>query len=106
MKAIASLKLIEQQAHVLAKENKKSEPGIKKILWFPDSKEVRLVMLEDDLPRSISKTVEPFYFSPSRVDKLPARSGIALIRTDEKGKLKLPEGWGNWGKAKELVSAK
>lgn len=98
--------IIQRQAQALAKENKKAEPGIKKILWFPDSKEVRLVMLEDDLPRSISKTVEPFYFSPSQADKLPARSGIALIRTDEKGKLKLPEGWGSWGKAKELEAAK
>lgn len=96
--------IIQRQAQVLAKENKLAEPGIKKILWFPDNKEVRLVMLEDDLPRSISKTVEPFYFGPSRADKLPARSGIALIRTDEKGKLKLPEGWGSWEKAKELAA--
>lgn len=106
MATLTALKMIERQAQVLAKENKKAEPGIKKILWFPDSKEVRLVVLEDDLPRSASKSVEPFYFGPSRADKLPARSGIALIRTDELGRLKLPEGWGNWKKAKELKEAK
>ncbi|MDP2808443.1 MAG: hypothetical protein Q8O74_09955, partial [bacterium] len=66
----------------------------------------RLVVLEDDLPRSASDTVEPFYFGPSKIDKLPARSGIALIRSDEQGKLKLPKGWGDWKKAKVLESAK
>jgi hypothetical protein len=89
-------------ALVLAKENRQSEPGITRILWFPDDREVRLVEVEDGLPASSGEQVEPFYFGASPADLFPLPSGIALIRPDEVGKLRLPDGWGDWADAEEL----
>lgn len=94
--------MIEAQALKLAQDNKKAEPGIKKIYWFPDDEEIRLVELEDDLVPALSGHVEPFYFGPSPEDDLVAPSGIALIRTDEFRDLKLPKDWGSWDDAIEL----
>ncbi len=94
---------IEKQAKRLAMENKKGEPEIKKIYWFPDVDEVRLLEIEDDFVTSASGAVEPFYFNASPKDDLPAPSGIAIIRTDEYKKLALPQDWGSWEDARELV---
>ena len=89
-------------ALILAKENRQSEPGITRILWFPDDREVRLVGVEDGLPASSGEQVEPFYFGASPADLFPLPSGIALIRPDEVGRLRLPDGWGDWADAEEL----
>ncbi len=97
---------ILEQAKTLARENQEAEPGIKKVLWFPDDREVHLVEIEDTVAPSLSGDVEPFYFDSSPQDELPAPSGIAIIRSDELGKLRLPEGWGNWDDARELELAK
>jgi hypothetical protein len=93
---------IERQARVQAKEHKKGDPAIRKVLWFPDDKEVRLVAVEDNLPLTLSGEVEPFYFEPSLKYDMPAWRALAIIRTDEVGGLKLPEGWGTWDDAVEL----
>ena len=93
---------IRNQAVKLAHENKEAEPGIRKIYWFPDGREIRLVELEDELVPALSGHVEPFYFGPSPRDGLTAPSGIAIIRTDEFGNLDLPKEWGSWGDAVEL----
>lgn len=93
---------IREQAILLARENKKAEPGITKVYWFPDDQEVRLIELEDEIPPSVSGVVEPFYFGPSVCDNLPAPSGVALIRSDEFRRLDLPEDWGDWDRAQEL----
>jgi hypothetical protein len=93
---------IEQQARDLARDNKRAEPGIKEVYWVPDETEVRLIEVEDDIAPSLGGDLEPFYFPPSPEDKLPAPSAIALIRTDEFGKLRLPEGWGDWSKVRRL----
>ncbi|MFH0926181.1 MAG: hypothetical protein V1872_11250 [bacterium] len=95
-------KEIEAQAKRLAKENKKSDPQIVKIYWFPNDTEVRLVEIEDDFITSASGIVEPFYFDASPEDNLPAPSGLAIIRCDEYKKLSLPKDWGNWDDAQEL----
>ena len=94
--------VIRQQALLLATENKRAEPGITKVYWFPDEKEVRLLELEEGIPPSPSDVVEPFRFAPSIRDQLPAPSGVALIRPDEFRKLNLPEDWGGWDSALEL----
>jgi hypothetical protein len=93
---------IKKQAIELARENKKAEPEISKAYWFPDDKEVRLIELEDNVVTSASGYVEPFYFDSSPSDSIPVPSGIAIIRTDEYKKIKLPENWGNWEDAEEL----
>jgi hypothetical protein len=93
---------IRELAMSLARENKKAEPGITRVYWFPDEREVRLIELEDGIPPSAGGAVEPFYFEPSLRDGLPAPSAIALIRSDEFRQLDLPDGWGDWESAWEL----
>jgi len=98
-----NMQKIKEQAILLAQANKKAEPGIKKVYWFPDDREVRLIEVEDEIPPSIGDVIEPFYFDPSLQDDLPAPSGVALIRSDEIRRLQLPQGWGDWDHAEELV---
>ena len=93
---------IRKQAKELARDNKKAEPSIIKVYWFPHDKEVRLVELTDLVPESDDKELHPFFFRPSPQDNLPAPSGIAMIRPDEYGQLKLPDDWGGWDDAEEL----
>lgn len=93
---------IERQARFLAEEGRKAEPGMQAVYWFPDDSEVRLVELVANIPLTLSGEVEPFYFRKSLEDKMPAPSALAMIRPDELGKLKLPEGWGTWDNAREL----
>lgn len=99
----AARKHVHTVALVLAQDNKRAEPGITKVLWFPHDLEVRLVEIEDNLPASATGQVEPFYFDASPVDGVSAPSGIALIRPSEEGKLRLPDGWGDWASAVELT---
>lgn len=91
---------IYEQAKSLAMENKKVEPGIQNVFWFPDSVEVRLIEIEDIVPPSCDGLVEPFYFSST--NKIKAPSAIAVIRSDEYKKLTLPQGWGGWNDAQEI----
>lgn len=94
---------IREQAEILAQEGKKSEPGITKIYWFPHDSEVRLIQLDDMTPICISGEVEAFYFDPTPEEGITAPSGIAIIRSDEFGKLALPADWGDWEDGEELV---
>ena len=93
---------VERQAKLLAKENREAEPEISKVLWFPDDNEVRLVELHSAVPSSDDGQVHPYFFRPSPADRLPAPSGVALIKPDEFGHLKLPVDWGDWNSAVEL----
>jgi hypothetical protein len=94
--------VVEEQARLLAAENRRSEPDISRIFWFPDEQEVRLVEIMEQVPACTEGEVQPFYFRPAPQHNLPAPSGIAMIRADEFGKLRLPQGWGDWGDAVEL----
>lgn len=93
---------IEQQARLLAADNRQAEPDITGVFWFPDEREVRLVELTDQVPANGDGEVRPFYFQPSPNDGLPLPSGIAMIRPDEFGRLRLPADWGNWEDAVAL----
>ena len=93
---------IKRQALLLARENKKAEPGIQSIYWIPSTTEVRLIEVETNTVKCLSGTVEPFYFDPAPAVGLTATSGVALIRPDEFGKLDLPESWGSWEDAELL----
>jgi hypothetical protein len=95
-------KSIEEQARFLAADNRKAEPSIKKIYWFPHSDELRLVELLDEVPASQDVQVRPFYFRASPEDGLSVVSSIAMIRPEEFGKLQLPKDWGDWSEAIEL----
>jgi len=93
---------IEQQARLLAVDNRKAEPDITRVFWFPDESEVRLIELTEQIPIGAEGEVLPFYFRPSPRHHLPAPSAIAMIRPGEFGKLKLPMGWGSWDNAIEI----
>ena len=93
---------IREEARLLARENKRSDPHITRVFWFPDTKEVRLIELDATMPRSPGDTVEPFYFGASTEHHLHHPSGIALIRPEEYRQLLLPSDWGTWDDAEEL----
>ncbi len=84
---------IKKQARSLAEENRKADPAIEKVYWFPDGGEVRLVELSEEVPESEDGVLHPFYFQCSPQDNLPAPSGIAIIRPEEFRKLEMPDGW-------------
>src|SRR3990172_8768214 len=94
---------IEAQTRNLARANKKAEPAIEKIYWFPSRMEIRLVELEENMVPALSGRVEPFYFRPSPQDGFTVPFAIAIIRTKEFGKLRLPRGWGKGTDAVELA---
>ena len=93
---------VKRQAKLLAAENRRAEPDIRMIYWFPHEKEVRLLELTPTIPASGDGRVHPFHFQPKPDLDLHAPSGIALIRPDEFGKLDLPTDWGDWGSAVPL----
>jgi hypothetical protein len=94
---------IEEQALLLAKENKDAEPDIAAVYWFPNEQEVRLIEIMPSIVSSTNGRVTPFYFRADPGSGLPAPSGIALIRPEEFRKLKLPDDWGDWDEAKLIV---
>jgi hypothetical protein len=93
---------IERQARLLATDNRRAEPQITQIYWFPDDNEVRLVEVLPTVPASGDGRVHPYFFRPSPIDNLPAPSGVALVRPDEVRQAQLPPNWGNWNDAVEL----
>lgn len=97
-----SREIIKRQAELLAGENRKAEPSITRIYWFPDDHEVRLVELISTVPRADDGRVHPFYFRANAEEDLPAPTGIALIRPEEFRQLSLPEKWGGWEAAVSL----
>jgi hypothetical protein len=92
----------EKQARAMAAENRQTNPDITTILWFPDDQEIRFVELTDEVPIYIDEELSPFYFRASPEDDLPLPTAIAMIRPNERGKLKLPAEWGDWNDAVEL----
>jgi hypothetical protein len=84
---------IEQQARLLAADNRQAEPSIEAIYWFPHAREVRLVEITPVVPLNGGDILAPFYFPPSPEHDLPAPSSVAMIRPSEWKKLRLPRGW-------------
>ena len=91
-----------EMAKYLAEENRKDDPSVKRVVWFPDPSIVRLLVLSEDSPASDDGKVYAFYFRPSPKHNLPLPSGVAIIRPSEFGSLKLPEEWGSWDKAQDV----
>jgi len=93
---------VRKWALFLAKESVGDDSSVSRVFWFPHDQEIRLVEVdESSLPND---QVLPFYFGPSPAGGVPLPSAIALIRPDEVPKrLKLPDDWGTWDDAEELV---
>jgi hypothetical protein len=96
-----SRETVERQAKLLARENRRAEPDIERIFWFPDDQEVRLVETTSSVPRG-DNAVRPFYFRPQPQDELPAPSGVAMINPADVRRARLPQDWGDWDSAVEL----
>lgn len=94
-----AIDVIEKQAKLLASDNRKAEPGIERIYWFPHEREVRLVETMAALPISDERRLRPYHFRANPDADLPAPSGVAMIRPEEFGKIELPPDWGNWDDA-------
>jgi len=97
-----ALEDVKQQAIYLARENRASDPSIRRIYWFPNEAEVRLVEVSEDLLSEFEDAIQPFYFRPSPQDNLPYPSGVALIAPGEERRAELPVEWGTWDNATEL----
>ncbi|HEY4329088.1 MAG TPA: hypothetical protein VGN88_05075 [Phycisphaerae bacterium] len=91
-----------EMAKYLAEENRKDDPSVKRVVWFPDGGFVRLVVLSEDSPISDDGSLHPFYYRASPAHRLPLPSGVAIIRPDEYGKLSLPADWGTWDTAQDV----
>lgn len=91
---------IRQQAEKLALEIKETHSSVEKIYWFPDNSELRIIEIDTNTVQSPTREVEPFYFDSTA--SLPVPSGIAIIRPEEYGNLRLPEDWGDWKDGQEL----
>jgi len=102
---VMASRAIEKQARFLAYSTRLGNPRVGKIYWFPNNDEVRLISLADDTPQHHDGKVYPFYFRASPEYHLSYVSAVAMIRTKEFGKLNLPEGWGSWESAVELVES-
>lgn len=95
---------IERQARLLAEENRRAEPDIERIFWFPDDREVRLVETTPAIAAG-EEVVQPFYFRPQPDDQLPAPSGVAILHPADVRRARLPESWGDWDHAVELKAS-
>lgn len=84
----------------IASANTEFESSISEVLLFPSESEIRII--EIDTVAAPSGCITPFYFKPSPQMRIAHPSGIALIAPEEKGKLKLPEGWGSWDDAVKI----
>lgn len=94
---------IKKQAVLLAKEARLADSSIVRFFWFPDPYQVRLLELSTDMLPATGDEVEPVFFRPSPEHGQPALSGVAMIREDEYGTIKLPTEWGTWDEAVELT---
>ena len=84
-------------AKLLADAAREAEPAIVKVLLFPSAEDVRLLYVD---PTAYStpedETIAPFYFGPNARRGIHHSSAVALVRPEEEGKLRLPQGWGTW----------
>jgi len=87
-------------ANLIAKEARETDPNIKEILWFPDHKELRIVVIDPSAAAEKEEYVMPFYF-PATED-IPVVSAIACILPNQRGKLLLHDKWGEWEDAREI----
>lgn len=92
---------VRKLAQSLADKQAASNETISKILWFPDTEIIRLVIVDSESFPEDTGTVVPYYFSATSEMELPC--GIALILPVEDGHLQLPADWDtNWGAAEVL----
>ncbi len=95
----------EQEAKILADENRKGDRSVQRVLWFPSrngNEEIHLVLVSEQSPSDDDNLLHPFYFGAVPEQGVSRSSAVAIIRPNEVGKLTLPTGWVNWNEAKEV----
>ena len=94
---------IRKWALELAYSSKDTDPSVLKTFWFPNNEQIRVVhVIENSLPND---QVLPFYFLPGQFNDFPVPIAVAAIRPEEVRQLKLPDGWGTWDEAEEILVA-
>ncbi len=87
---------------MLARASRKVDRSIKHVLWFPSKKQIRLVEITGDIPSNADGHVHAYHFPADPEKELDLPMAIALIRPEEKGRLRLPSTWGSWRKAVDV----
>jgi len=95
---------LRRQAEVLAEFHRQGDEEIQTILWFddPEGKEIRLVDLSTACARAEvdgNCDVMPFYYRPAEEYGLTYWMAVAIIHPSDRGRLRLPDGWGEWSSA-------
>ncbi len=84
-------------ARVLADAAREADPATLKVLLFPAADEVRLLYVDPTArPTLEDEAIAPFYFGPDRRNGIHHPFAVTLIRPEEEGRLRLPDGWGMW----------
>lgn len=88
---------IQATAKVLADAAREADSETLKVLLFLAADEVRLLYVDATArPTLDDETIAPFYFGPDRRNGIHHPFAVALIRPEEEGRLRLPDGWGTW----------
>ncbi|HET6385823.1 MAG TPA: hypothetical protein VFJ58_20720 [Armatimonadota bacterium] len=86
---------IEKIAKELARENGEADENILQIRWFPNDKQLRLIMVHKLTPPLVEgESVAPFYFGADHAGGVPYQSAIAMVSPDDDLKARLPDTWG------------
>ena len=94
-------------ARMLADAAREAEPATLKVLLFPSADEIRLLYVDcTGRPTLQEETIAPYYFGPNTRSGIRYPSAIALIRPEEEGNLRLPNGWGTWEDLETLWEVK
>ncbi len=94
---------MQAAAKVLADAARNNEPAIEKVLLFPSAEDVRLIYVDPTAyPTPHEEAIAPFYFGPNSRRGVHYSSAVAMIRPEEEGVLRLPQGWGMWKDAVEI----
>ncbi len=98
---------VKEAADRLAAANTAEEENIKEVYWFPDDNIVRLIEVDASYPNYLPSEDQAaaFYFGPDDSIGMPLPSGVALINPEEVGRVKPPEGWGEWDQAVKIWPA-
>lgn len=96
---------LESAARSLAREHAANKANrIQEVWLFPDEsqEEIRLIEISPTAMPS-EEYVSAFRFPPHPKSRYPFWIGIAVIRPDEKRRLKLPDDWGvDWTQGKRI----
>lgn len=90
---------IQDAALDLAISSAESDPTIRKIYWFPNDQQVRLLHIDSESIKTDDQDARPFYFN--KVEGIPFTVGLAMLHPDEERLKAPPVEWASdWSDAK------